>query len=118
MDDELREKARCYYERVDAGDLEGLLALFHPEIVYERGGRPPIRGLAALRRFYTEQRIIREGRHELEAVLVEGQHVAVRGRFRGVLKSGEQVTVRFADFHDFRDGLIWRRYSYFMDRFV
>ncbi|ADU51924.1 protein of unknown function DUF1486 [Thermaerobacter marianensis DSM 12885] len=116
--DDLRSKAYLYYQRVDAGDLEGLLALFHPEVVYERGGRPPIHGLDALRQFYIGERIVREGRHELERVLVEGPHVAVRGRFRGVLKSGEPVDVRFADFHHFRDGLIWRRYSYFMDRFV
>ncbi|WP_083855329.1 nuclear transport factor 2 family protein [Thermaerobacter subterraneus] len=62
--------------------------------------------------------VIQEGRHQLDAILVEGEQVAVRGVFRGVLKTGEEVTVRFADFHHFRDGLIWRRYSYFMDRFV
>lgn len=99
-----------YYELVDAGDLEGLLALFHPEVRYERGGRPPIEGIHALRRFYEGERIIREGRHQLDAVLVEGDQVAVRGVFRGVLKTGEEVTVHFTDFHHFRDGLIWRRY--------
>lgn len=114
----LVERVRRYYDRVDAGDLEGLLALFHPEVVYERGGHPAIVGLDALARFYREQRLIREGRHELLDVIAEGERVAVRGRFAGVLRSGEPVAVRFADFHHFRDGLIWRRYSYFMDRFV
>jgi len=118
VNDRLRDAALTYYQRVDAGDLEGLLALFHPEVRYERGGRDPIEGIDALRRFYESERLIREGRHQLDAVLVEGDQVAVRGVFRGILQTGEEVAVRFADFYRFRDGLIWRRYSYFMERFV
>lgn len=109
---------RGYYDLVDTRNLEGVLALFHPQIMYERGGQGAIHGIGELRNFFESGRLIREGRHELTTVLADGQHVAVRGQFSGTLHSGEAVTVRFADFHEFKDGLIWRRYSYFMDRFV
>lgn len=114
----LAEVARRYYQLVDRGDHEAMLGLFADDIVYERGGTDPIHGIAALRRFYAAERIIAEGRHELEQVLVQGDWVAVRGRFRGRLKDGQEVSVRFSDFHQFRNGKICRRYSYFMDRFV
>lgn len=115
---QLAQLARRYYQLVDSGDHETMLTLFADDILYERGGTDPIHGIEALRRFYAGERIIAEGRHELDLVLVQGDWVAVRGRFRGRLKDGQEVSVRFSDFHQFRDGKICNRYSYFMDRFV
>jgi ketosteroid isomerase-like protein len=115
---EVRERVLRYFELVDSGRLEELLKLFYPEVVYERGGTGTIQGLDQLRRFYLEQRVIEHGKHKLETVLVDGSWAAVRGSFTGVLKSGERVSIRFSDFHQFREGKIWRRYSYFMDRAV
>ena len=116
--DDLAQLTRRYYDLVDSGDHETMLTLFADDVIYERGGTEPIRGIEAMRRFYAGERIIAQGRHELDQILVQGDWVVVRGRFNGRLKDGQEVAVRFADFHQVRDGRIQRRYTYFMDRFV
>lgn len=116
--DEHRDLIERYYALVDAGQTEEMLRLFHDDIVYQRGRDVVLRGKEALTRFYEHDRIIADGRHELECVAADGDWVAVRGRARGVLRSGEEFTANFADFHQLRDDKIWRRYTYFMDRAV
>jgi uncharacterized protein len=112
---QLERLAHDYYSHVDAGRLPELLALFHDDVVYRRGRDVVVSGKEALRRFYEDERIIASGRHELECVAVDDQWVAVRGRATGTLRSGDPFSVDFADFHQIRDGKIWRRYTYFMD---
>ncbi|NHX35772.1 MULTISPECIES: nuclear transport factor 2 family protein [Halolamina] len=103
--------ARRYYDLVDAGDYDELVALFTEDVVYERPGQASIEGEAALRRFYEEERPLSNGTHELHAVVPDGDTVAVRGTFRGE-QDGETVELGFADFHEFEDGEIARRYTY------
>ncbi|MEV5593667.1 nuclear transport factor 2 family protein [Streptomyces sp. NPDC052496] len=106
--------ARRYYELVDAGQVEGLLALFSDDAVYRRPGYPALRGRAAMRAFYLNERVISHGRHELFAVIADGERVSVRGEFRGQLKDRSSVTVGFADFFTVGpDGLFTRRDTYF-----
>ncbi|MEU7592621.1 nuclear transport factor 2 family protein [Streptomyces sp. NPDC039022] len=106
--------ARRYYELVDAGNVEGILALFSDDAVYRRPGYPDFRGRAAMRTFYLNERIISHGHHELFAVIADGEHVSVRGEFRGQLKDGRSVTVGFADFFTVgASGLFTRRDTYF-----
>jgi ketosteroid isomerase-like protein len=109
---------RRYYEFVDAGNFEEVFKLFHPDIVYERGGTRTMHGIDELKKFYHSDRVIQTGRHEIQTLLTEASWVVVRGVFNGILKSGEKVEVRFADFHEFSENKIRRRYSYFMDRSV
>lgn len=92
------ERVRQYYKLVDAGDIPAMLDLFAAEGRYERPGYPPMIGRDQIERFYREDRRISEGLHELDAVLAAGHDVAVRGRFRGLLRDGQQVSLRFADF--------------------
>jgi uncharacterized protein len=107
------DSVRRYYELVDAGRVNELLALFHDEIVYERQGTPGIRGVVAMRRFYEHGRIISGGRHTIDQVLADGPWVAIRGHFTGTLKDGSKVDLRFTDWHRFREGLIDRRETLF-----
>lgn len=102
---------RRYYRLVDDDAYEDLVELFAPDIRYERPGQDPIEGRDALRRFYLEGRPLSEGRHEVHAVLVDEDSVAVRGTFSG-RQQGRPVSFGFADFHEFEDGLIARRYTY------
>lgn len=92
------EAVRRYYERVDAGDLAGILDCFADDAVYHRPGYPPMAGREAIAAFYDGERVIADGRHVLAALLVDGPAVAVHGRFTGTLKDGSEAVVGFADF--------------------
>jgi len=102
---------RRYYDLVDAGDYDALVALFSEDVVYERPGQTSIEGEEALRTFYEAERPLSNGEHELHAVVPDGDTVAVRGTFRGE-QDGEPVELGFADFHQFEDGEIVRRDTY------
>jgi steroid Delta-isomerase len=105
---------RRYYELVDSGDVRGLIGLFAPDARYYRPGYPPLVGRAELERFYSEQRVIKEGLHVLSAVVAAGDDVAVHGEFKGVLRNGQRVDARFADFFSFGpDGHFTRRDTFF-----
>lgn len=109
---------RRYYSCVDDADVDALLALFDPDAVYERQGTPTITGMAELRRFYTQDRVIDSGEHTLDAVLVGTDWVAVRGVFNGVLKTGEDVAIEFTDWFHLSGELIDKRQSLFPGRAV
>lgn len=105
---------RGYYDRVDAADVEGVLDCFTQDAVYHRPGYEPMAGRDALAAFYGGDRVIADGRHQLDAVLVDGRSAAVRGRFVGTLKDGTAARVGFADFFVLDDDeRIRTRHSYF-----
>ncbi|MEU5976474.1 nuclear transport factor 2 family protein [Streptomyces sp. NPDC047315] len=89
---------RRYYRLVDAGDVPALVALFTPDACYRRPGYRPLVGHTELERFYLNQRVIRKGVHTLSTVVATDDEIAVHGRFRGVLRNGGEVELRFADF--------------------
>lgn len=89
---------RSYYDMVDLGDVEGLLHLFCEDAVYRRPGYAPLVGRRALRAFYSSERMIDHGKHELTELVAEAGKVAVRGTFSGELKDRRTVEVEFADF--------------------
>lgn len=105
---------REYYDLVDAEEYDDLVALFAENVRYERPGQGAIEGRDALREFYLDERPLDEGSHEIHDVVVDGETVAVRGTFSGV-QDGDSVSFEFADFHEFEDGEIHRRYT-FTDR--
>lgn len=105
---------RSYYERVDADDVDGILALFSPDAVYRRPGYEPMRGRGELESFYRNERIIERGTHTVTTVTEQLPRVAVSGEFTGMLKNGRQVTLEFADFFTIgSDDLFIRRDTYF-----
>jgi steroid Delta-isomerase len=113
------EAVRHYYRLVDENDVDGLLDLFAPDAVYHRPGYPPLNGSADLRRFYGGERVIAEGSHRLDTLVVEGGQVAAHGEFSGVLKDGQSVRLRFADFFSVReDGRFARRDTFFFSPMV
>lgn len=87
-----------YYRLVDSGDIDGLVELFAADARYSRPGYHPLVGRAEIRRFYTSDRAIGRGRHEITSVLHQGNLVAVHGSFDGCLRDGSPAGVRFADF--------------------
>ena len=113
------ETVARYYETVDAGDVEGVLALFTEDAVYARPGYAPFEGHEALRAFYAGDRVIESGRHTVEHMVVQDDgaaepRVAVHGRFEGRLKDGSDASLRFADFYTFAaDGRFASRDTFF-----
>jgi ketosteroid isomerase-like protein len=89
---------RSYYRRVDADDVDGLLALFAEDAVYRRPGYQPFHGRAALAEFYRGDRAIAHGTHAIRTIIEQGARVAVTGSFLGCLKDGSEVRCEFADF--------------------
>ncbi|MCB0322014.1 MAG: nuclear transport factor 2 family protein [Bdellovibrionales bacterium] len=94
-----KEYVLRYYQLVDAGALNDLLALFDKNIVYERGG-DRIEGRQELERFYRAKRKLK-GRHSIERVATIGDTVVVEGAFHGVYAEQIPKKVRFADFFTF-----------------
>lgn len=108
-----------YYELVDAADVSALIDLFAADAVYQRPGYEPIVGHEGLNRFYRDQRLIAHGRHTVTEMVVHGDSVAVQGRFHGVLRSGAEVELRFADFFHLTPELTFsRRDTYFFQPLV
>ncbi|MFE3741850.1 nuclear transport factor 2 family protein [Streptomyces sp. NPDC059134] len=113
-EDDLTALARTYYAKVDAGDVDGLLALFAEDAVYRRPGYEPMWGKPYLESFYRGERVIAEGRHEVVTVTTQSPRVAVTGTFSGVLKDDSRVHLGFADlFTAGADGLFTHRETYF-----
>ncbi|WP_284976752.1 nuclear transport factor 2 family protein [Arthrobacter sp. efr-133-TYG-104] len=117
-DTEVDALVRRYYLLVDAGDIEGLLALFTEDAVYERQGSQKMNGKEQMRLFYQSQRVIESGKHSLEAVVPGDTWVAVRGVFRGTLKDGERVNVPFTDWYKFNGLRIAHRQTLFPARTI
>lgn len=108
-----------YYELVDSNDVDGLLALFDDDAVYHRPGYRPLRGRDELRHFYKEERVISYGEHVIDSMVVDRDRIAVQGTFRGTLRTGEQVQLKFADFFGFAHGVgFGRRDTFFFTPMV
>jgi ketosteroid isomerase-like protein len=106
------EHIHAYYDAVDDGRIDDLLALFADDVVYERPGRPRIEGKEDLEAFYRRERPLSEGCHELHDLLADDDQVAVRGTYSGV-QDGADVELGFADVHVFdANGLITERFTY------
>jgi ketosteroid isomerase-like protein len=106
------EHIHAYYDAVDDGRIDDLLALFADDVVYDRPGQPSIDGKDDLEAFYRRDRPLSEGRHEVRDLLVDDDKVAVRGTYSGV-QDGTDVELGFADVYLFdADGLITERFTY------
>ena len=88
-----------YYDLVDANDVDGLVALFTPDATYERPGYEPMRGHSGLTAFYSGERIIASGAHTLTHTVVDGDEVAVQGRFAVAGTHAGRVEHAVADDH-------------------
>ncbi|MDO5711395.1 MAG: nuclear transport factor 2 family protein [Micrococcales bacterium] len=93
---DLGRAVQGYYDALDRDDIEAVLEFFSGDVLYRRPGYEPISGLAALRGYYSDDRVLAPGRHVLRSVIVEGQNVAAHGAFEGELREGGRRSVEFA----------------------
>ena len=108
-----RALIRRMFRAIDRGEFQALEQVFHPAIVYERGGYAPFTGLEAVMKFYRTERVLASGEHRLESIVVEGNQGACWGRFVGKKKSGEDVDLLFSDVYRFESGRVIFRRSHF-----
>uniref|UniRef100_A0AAU3H3D1 Nuclear transport factor 2 family protein n=1 Tax=Streptomyces sp. NBC_01401 TaxID=2903854 RepID=A0AAU3H3D1_9ACTN len=117
--EQIAERIHRYYALVDDGDVQGVVGLFAPSAVYERPGYDPIVGRDGLDAFYRGQRVIDRGSHTVVKLVVGPHDAAVEGGFRGTLKDGSEVELRFADFFRLDDDLLFEvRNTYFFSPMV
>lgn len=109
----MRDTVERMFEAIDASRWELLPGIFSESCIYERPGYPPIHGIEALTRFYSQERRIASGRHVIGGHYECPSGLIVTGSFSGHLRDGQQVSVEFADCYGFADGLIDRRKTYF-----
>jgi ketosteroid isomerase-like protein len=101
------------FKLVDAAEWDSLSRVFHDDVVYERPGYQPCRGIAQLIHFYRHERVIAFGTHHLERIVVDQDHAACWGKFIGAKKDGSPINERFADVYAMQDSKIRERRSYF-----
>lgn len=104
---------RVLFEAIDSGDWPSLRRLCDQQVTYERPGYAPLIGITELMHFYTDVRIIREGRHHVESVAADGDALCYNGRFIGTTKGGQPIDIGFCDFCHLRDGKLLHRKTYF-----
>ena len=103
-----------YYAEVDKGDVEGVVALFEVDAEYSRPGYALMSGREAIKSFYSDDRIIESGVHNVESIVSDPKTVAVEGSFKGTVRGGTEAEVQFADFFwPGPNGLIKKRRTYF-----
>ena len=101
------------FRAVDDEAWSRLESVYHPACVYERPGFARLQGLAEVMRFYRQERPIRSGVHSIEDVVESERTACAVGMFDGRLKSGEDLSLRFADHYVFKDGRIAARRTFF-----
>ena len=100
-----------YYPRVDAEDVEWVIALFADDAVYHRADSSYV-GKRAISSFYRGERKIL-GRHTLENIATDDDKVLVNGVFCGEGHDGSLKKVGFADVWQFdATGLVTHRQTY------
>jgi ketosteroid isomerase-like protein len=107
------ETVRLLFKAIDESDWGMLRKLFHEDIVYERPGYPFLTGIDRVLEFYQHERIIADGKHHLERIIVDNQTMACWGRITGLLKDGKEVNEGFADVYECEGGKVKFRRSYF-----
>ena len=116
---------RRYVERYNANDVDGMLDCCADDVVFETitnpGGSLRLNGKDEMREVIeATTRAFRERRHEVVAILVDGQRAAAETLFSGVaaaelgqyVRPGEHVSIRGATMFELRDDKLSRICDY------
>jgi steroid delta-isomerase-like uncharacterized protein len=116
---------RRYVERYNANDVDGMLDCCAEDVVFESvtnpGGSIRLNGKNEMREVIeATTRAFRERKHEVVAILVDGQRAAAETLFSGVaaaelghyVRPGEHVSIRGATMFELRDDKLARICDY------
>ena len=122
---DLAALVRRYVERYNANDVDGMLDCCADDVVFETvtnpGGSFRLSGKGEMRQVIeATTRAFRERRHEVVAILVDGERAAAETVFSGVaaaelghhVRPGEHVSIRGATMFEFRDNKLSRICDY------
>ncbi len=122
---EVANVVRRYVERYNASDVDGMLECCADDVVFETitnpGGSIRLKGKDEMRGIIeATTHAFRERRHELVAIIVDGQRAAAETVFSGVaaaelgqnVRPGEHVSIRGATIFEVRDGQLKRICDY------
>ncbi len=116
---------RQYVDRYNANDLDGMLDCCSDDVVFESvqnpGGKLRLTGKAEVRSVLeATTRAFHERRHELVALIIDGNRAAAETVFSGVaadelgdaVKAGEHVSIRGATIFEWREDRLTRICDY------
>jgi len=116
---------RRYVERYNSNDVEGMLECCADDVVFETvtnpGGSIRLNGKDEMREVIeATTRAFRERRHEVIAMIVDGQRAAAETIFSGVaaaelgqaVRTGEHVSIRGATIFELRNNRLARICDY------
>ena len=101
------------FQAIDGNNWDDLETLFDADCVYERPGYDAIVGIKDLLHFYRDERIIANGKHNVERVAEFGNVFFCEGEFQGVSRTGEKLRERFVDRYILSGKRIQHRQTYF-----
>jgi ketosteroid isomerase-like protein len=115
MKNDFAEVVASIFSVIDSCQWAKLPEHFHPDVQYLRPGYKPIVGLADLLDFYENRRIIKAGKHMIEAVCSSdrGNVISASGSFAGIDRHGNDLRTRFCDVYYMQDGKVKRRETFF-----
>ena len=116
---------RRYVDHCNANDVEGMLDCCADDVVFETvtnpGGSLKLNGKDEMREVIeATTRAFRERRHEVVAILVDGQRAAAETLFSGVaaaelghhVRPGEHISIRGATIFELKDNRLARICDY------
>ena len=112
MTQDVETFVRRNYDAWNAGDLDALLSMADPDIVFRTSGAFPdleseYRGHEGMRRYWeTIRGAFMDLAIEVERVTEVGDEILILFRFRGKMSSGLEATAEFGQVGQMRDGLV------------
>ncbi len=118
------ETVRLYYEACTAGDLDGLRATLHADVVHyflaPNIGAAPVRGAEHLARYWRKTARLLDARWVVESAISQGPETVIEWsmwwRPPSAAPDAPRIATRGAEFFRFRDGRISEIRSYYQQR--
>lgn len=101
------------FAAIDGNRWDDLQSMLAPDVVYERPGYPPIKGISEIMNFYRAVRNVVDGTHDLDVITERNDRIFCHGRFTGRNKSYQLIEVDFCDFYSLSSGLLSFRKTFF-----
>jgi predicted ester cyclase len=111
-----KEIAKAWFAAIDKREFEKVKGLMHPAHKFHNPMTPAPAGTEEHIGMMQMMTSAFSGQHELELILEEGKHIAVRGRwkgrhtgeFNGVPATGKTVEFTFTDIFEISEGKVRR----------